>query len=88
MKIQIDTTEKIIKIEEKVNINDLMEMIKKLLPNDEWKNYSIEVITIQNWNNPYYIKDWCYPTYSPNPYSPPFYMSCGPTGANILTPAY
>lgn len=41
MKIQLDTERKIIDIEGKVNIGELIEVLKKLFPNDEWKEFDI-----------------------------------------------
>lgn len=41
MKIQIDTVSKIIKVEERVNFNELIGEIQRLLP-DTWQDYSIE----------------------------------------------
>lgn len=58
MKIQIDTTLKIIRIEEKVNTLDFLLGIKKLLPNGEWKKYDIEQTSVWNYTYP------CTPTYS------------------------
>ena len=56
MKIQFDTEEKIIRIEEKVNLGELIEKLDLLLPNSEWKEYTIEPVpTIVNWYNPYIV---------------------------------
>lgn len=51
MKIQIDTSLKIIKVEESVNFGELVDMLEKLLPND-WKQYKLETGTIIYWTNP------------------------------------
>jgi hypothetical protein len=69
MKIQLDTTNKTVKIEENIKISKLIETLKQLLPND-WKNFTLEThTTIINWSEPYYYK----------PYRPywesPFYCS-------------
>ena len=65
MKLQIDTTAKTIKVENQVKITELLYAIKKLLPN-EWKEYSLEAVTvINNWANPIIIDNW--PPY-PYPY--------------------
>ena len=53
MKIQIDTTLKIIRVEEKVNAFDFLLGIKKLLPNGEWKKYDIEQTSVFNYSYPY-----------------------------------
>lgn len=50
MKIQLDTKEKTITIEEQINIKEFITTIKKLLPN--WDEYSLKVTTIYNWWNP------------------------------------
>ena len=39
MKIQLDTNFKIIKLDESVNLGELQELLEKILPNNEWKNY-------------------------------------------------
>lgn len=58
MKIQLDTTNKTIKIEERVLISKLLTTLKGLLPNNEWKKYTLETHTvINNWNSPYIIKE-------------------------------
>ena len=71
MKLQIDTKEKTIKVEDKINLKELMNGLKKLLPNGEWEKYSLETNTIiYNWRDPIIIyKDW--PVYPlPQPYTP------------------
>jgi len=78
MRIQIDTSAKTIRIEESVKLPELFSMIKKLLPNDEWKNYSLESAVINNWWNPIYIDRYVpiIPLVNPNPLIPPFYTTC------------
>ena len=79
MKLFIDTENKVIKIEEKVNLGELIEKIKKLLPG-EWKEYKLEANTQMYWANPIVIHEW--PIYPSNPYwwNQPF---CGITGGTI-----
>lgn len=79
MKIQLDTTNKTIKVEEKVNLKELLDAVKKLFPNNEWKEYSLETNTVINWSsNPIIIRDYTYPTY---PWiNTPYY---GTTAGNI-----
>lgn len=63
MKIQIDTTAKTIKMESAAKFSELFEVLEKLLPNDQWKEYTLEANTIiYNWNNPIYIpwRPWGY----------------------------
>lgn len=81
MKLQIDTNAKVIRIEEAVNFYELCQMVKKLFPNDMWKEFNIETTVIQNWTSPIIIKE--YPIYPVNPYpmnplQPPFlpYIHC------------
>ena len=65
MKLQIDTIQKKLKLEEEVNLNDFFETIQNLLPNDLWKEFKFEVAVINNWTNPIIIRD--YPIYPANP---------------------
>lgn len=58
MKIQLDTTNKTIKIEEKVNLVQLMKIIKQILPNNQWRDYSLEQSVITNWANPWAIQPY------------------------------
>ena len=54
MKIQIDTENKIIKVEGKVNLNEFFKVLKNLFPKNEWKEFEFETNTvIQNWAAPY-----------------------------------
>lgn len=70
MKIQIDFTMKEFRIEDKVTLNELFETVKKVLPNDEWKEFKIDTnTTILNWGNPIIIDR--YPVY-PQPYTHPY----------------
>lgn len=49
MKLQLDTENKIIKIEETVNLGELFETLERLLPNGEWKSFKLDVHTTINW---------------------------------------
>lgn len=61
MKLQIDTEKKTIKVEGTVNFDALIKNIKKLFPENEWKEYSLESnTTITYWNSPI-----IYPTVQP-----------------------
>lgn len=72
MKIQLDTTLKTIKVEESVKLSKLIETLKKLLPNNEWKDFTLETNTvISYWSNPIIIKE--YPVYPQRPYWQPWY---------------
>lgn len=85
MKIQIDTTKKIIKIEEKVNLSELFNLLEQLLPNGLWEDFTLDVNTTVTWSNPIIWRDIIvrpitpivptYPTY-PQPW-----ITCESTGA-------
>lgn len=71
MKLQLNTTDKTITIEEKVNIGELVDTLKRLLPNDTWLEFSIEVHIINNWSNPIIFPiAQPYIPYNPFPYTP------------------
>ncbi len=72
MKIQLDTTSKIIRVNEPVNLKELFDLLNKILPNDDWHGYALEGNTvIQNWTSPIvvtpYIQPQSYPWWNPNP---------------------
>lgn len=60
MKIQIDTEQKTIVLEEAINLGDLAKKLNKLFPNKTWKEYKLEVKTITQWSNPIVIKEYPY----------------------------
>ena len=78
MKLQIDTTAKTIKIEESVNLGELIEKLKKILPNKQWKEYTIETTHIHNWTAPIVIENTIpFPfTYPNKPYWEQPYTIC------------
>lgn len=51
MKFQIDTSLKIIKIEEKFKLKDLLKIMETMFPND-WQDYNIDTNSVINWNWP------------------------------------
>ena len=77
MKIQLDTENKTIKLEKEVVLSKLIETLEKLLPNGEWKEFTLETNTvIHQWSNPVVIPSvipYPAPTY-PRP-SWPWYSS-------------
>ena len=87
MKIQIDTTNKVIRVEEKINLNEFYKAIQKLLSNGEWKDFELDTNTTINWQSPIIIKEkeWAPITINPSPYTNPFpvpqpwYTTCGTT---------
>jgi len=82
MKIQLDTYNKIIKIENSVNLGDFVNLIKKILPNGEWKEFKLEVNSIIQSYEPIIIE----PYKLFNPYYPwPWYCRTGNLGSDINT---
>lgn len=74
MKLQLDTDKKTIKIDESVKLTKLMQVVKKLLPNGEWQDFTLVTnTTIQQWTNPIIYKEyhstlpywWQQPWYNP-----------------------
>ena len=88
MKLQIDSTQKKITIQEPVNLNEFFEMVKGLFPNDLWKEFTLETNVINNWTSPIIIKEYpVYPQYPINPYpqnpiQPPFIPTAEPWSPN------
>ena len=62
MKLQIDTENKTIKVEQYVVFSDLIRVLNKLLPK-EWRNYTLEPNTIIYSWYPHYT--YYYPTIEP-----------------------
>ena len=53
MKVQLDTTNKTIKLEQSIKLSELVKNLEKLLPKGEWKEFTLETNTvINNWHNP------------------------------------
>lgn len=82
MKLQIDTDKKTIKIEEKINLGELIDKLSMLFPNDLYKEYSIESTNITNWVNPIYIQP--YQTIWDRPYYNNFEVYCGTTNSSNM----
>lgn len=56
MKLQLDTTNKTIKVEGDVKFAELIKTLDKLLPKSEWKEFTLETnTTIVSWQQPYYV---------------------------------
>lgn len=71
MRIQIDTTEKTLKLEEKIPLTEFLELLNKIFPNNSWKEYTLETNTIiNNWTNPLIVDRWQYPY----PWTQPYYV--------------
>ena len=53
MRLQIDTVAKTITLEQSAKITEILSVVKKMFPNDEWKEYTLQAVqTIYNWWNP------------------------------------
>lgn len=48
MKLQINSTEKIIRLEEQVNLGELFTFLEEILPDLKWREYSIEGNVVYN----------------------------------------
>lgn len=68
MKIKLDTINKTIDLEESVNLNDLFNTLNIFLPNDLWKEYTLNMNTTIYWTNPIVIDYPKYPTYPSYPW--------------------
>ena len=59
MKLQIDTQAKSIKIENDIKLSVLISNLKKMFPNNEWKNFTLVTNTIiEHWSSPIIIKEY------------------------------
>lgn len=57
MKLQLDTVNKTIKVENNVVFKELVDTLERILPKGEWKSFTLETsTTIHNWNSPYVIE--------------------------------
>ena len=69
MKLQINTSEKLIRLEESTNLGELFTQLEELLPDMKWREYSIEAIIVNNCNPP--VITFPYEPYVPvNPVTP------------------
>ena len=77
MKIQIDTTQKVIRLESTENLGEFVTAIEQMLPNGLWKEFKIETNTTIQWINPIVWRD----IYRPQPYFPTYpsypWITCG-----------
>ena len=58
MKIQLDTKNKTIKVEESVNLGEFIDFIKKILPDKVWREYKLETSSVINWSSPIIIEPY------------------------------
>ena len=72
MKLQINSTHKIIKLEEQVNLGELFTFLEEILPDLKWREYSIEgsVIVYDYGQNPIIVNPITSPTFPVNPIYP------------------
>jgi len=90
MKIQLDTTNKTIKLDSRVKLDEFFSTLEQLLPNGLWEDFTLEVNTIiNNWQTPYIWKDiWVRPLTNPLPIYPTYpqpWITCGTNNTNNLT---
>jgi hypothetical protein len=52
MKLQLDTENKTITIEEDVNLHEFYEQINSILPGGLWREFTLKVEKIREWSNP------------------------------------
>jgi hypothetical protein len=55
MKLQLDTENKIIKIEERVNLGTLIKTLEALLPKGRWREFELDTSSQINWTYPIYV---------------------------------
>jgi hypothetical protein len=84
MKIQLDTENKVIKVEEVVNLGELTETLERLLPNGEWKDFKLDTQTQINWTpNPIIIREQPYQPYNPGPWWEYPWITYGTNSINV-----
>tara|TARA_X000001382_G_scaffold83970_1_gene59431 strand:- start:1335 stop:1595 length:261 start_codon:yes stop_codon:yes gene_type:complete len=84
MKIQIDTKEKVIRLEDKANARELFDFLAKIFPNGEWEDFDLEAIAvINNWSNPIIFREPEPIPYTPYPHHPVITCSDNNTVFNL-----
>lgn len=69
MKIQLDTDNKTIKLENDILLEKLVKTLDSLLPNKEWKKYTLQTnTTIEHWHSPTIIREKYIEPYYPRPW--------------------
>jgi len=71
MKIQIDTDNKTITLNEDILLKFLLIELDKLFPNKSWEHFTLIKTPIVNWNNPIIIEP-IYPSFSICPTYPQY----------------
>lgn len=85
MKLQLDLDNKTIRIEDKVNLSELYDVLKKLLPQGEWKEFSIVTGTQIVWAEPIIINPSPTLPISPYPWWTNPIITCGTDNYKSLT---
>ena len=70
MKIQLDTTAKVIKLESSENLGELITALEQMLPNGLWKEFKLETNTTITWTNPIIWRDIYVEAYRSIPLTP------------------
>ena len=78
MKIQLDTTNKTIRVENDINIGEFHKAIMGLLPGSKWKEFTLQTNSAMLWNDPFVVYP-SVPVFSLPPYP---WIVCG--GENII----
>lgn len=65
MKLQLDTENKTIKLDEKIKFVDLIKTLNSLFPDESWREYTLETTSITYWSSPITIQPYIQP-YNPN----------------------
>jgi hypothetical protein len=60
MRLQLDTKNKTIKVEEDVNVEEFLKVIKRMFPGDSWKEFTLETNTVIYYS-PWITWDYQYP---------------------------
>jgi len=89
MKLQLDTTNKTIKMENNVNLKELFDILEKMLPNNLWQEFTLEANVTINWTtSPYIIERGAYPAHPYYPADPyPWTIWCGDYSSDTHTNA-
>ena len=71
MKLQLDTKEKVIRLEESINLGEFVDAIEQIFPNKVWREYRLETNCTIQWINPVTVPIYPYTPYT-NPYPYPW----------------
>ena len=73
MKIQIDDISKTITFLNDIKLSDMIDLLNRLFPENEWKNYTLAENKVYPFTSPVYIPYWQeLPLYP----SKPYYLNC------------